>query len=74
MRTVTMTKGIDEVVVITEDYGTAEAGECLACKASGWLKTRYGFPSHVQGVETRLKHEPGCPMSALLNEDGSLKE
>jgi len=65
---------IEDVVVVTEDFGIAEAGECLACGAKGWLETRYGFPSHVKNVETKLKHEAGCPVNALLNDDGSLKK
>ncbi len=63
------------VVIITEDNGGFLAGECVACKAGGWLDPRYGYPHRVKGsvIGNRVIHKENCPMNEVFNDDGTFK-
>lgn len=65
------------VVIVTGDRGGYKEGMCVACRATGWLTTEFGRPNRAQKEEkslSKLTHSSFCPMNAVLNDDGSLKE
>lgn len=66
-----------KVVVVTDDYSGYLGGKCIACNASGWLvPSRYGYPRRMKDsiMSNRLIHTNECPMSEVLNDDGSIKK
>ena len=62
-----------KAVITTGTQNGSTAGECLTCKAIGWIcEYPYGLPhGHKKGDEF-LTHLPICPVGELLDEDGYL--
>ena len=65
---------INKIVQVTENHGGYLAGNCLACDASGWMDTKFGYPFRVRSLvmSNRLTHKLECPMNKYLKIDGTL--
>lgn len=71
MTKVTLEVDAEDVVLITENHGGYYVGYCFACKATGWLHTKYGYPVRAKKAPG-LQHKASCPMNDILNDDGTL--
>ena len=64
---ITVTIALKKLVLITEDHGGYEAGECLLCDASGWLvENRFGHSYGTKDTGADLVHKKNCPMNKEL--------
>lgn len=72
---------LSEAVRVNENPGGYQGGECIVCKASGWLDSSYGYPHYAKASSTNpngvmtnsLFHEPNCPVGHALDEYGKPK-
>lgn len=62
-----------KAIQITDDHGGYHGAKCIACGAVGWLDTGLGYP-YGSSQPSRLVHKRDCPMNAVINSDGSVKE
>lgn len=64
-------------VVVTVGRSGHKEGKCVACGSTGLLTAPFGLPNNEDKKEisiSLLTHSSFCPMNAVLNDDGSLKE
>ncbi len=57
---------LQELVRVTEDHGGYLVGECLICKASGWLEDRLGQAYGAKDAGADLVHKKSCPINKEL--------
>ncbi len=78
MPKITVEKEAKDVIVPFFDYSKYGAGVmslCFVCDAAGWVKEDSGYPAGAKNVpEGSLQHKTNCPMNAVLNKDGTIKE
>jgi hypothetical protein len=61
-----------EAVIEIGRQDTSTSGECLICKAIGWIDDHpNGLPYGHKKADEFLTHTPICTLNPLLDEDGN---